>query len=82
MEISLPTHVKNSRPGRPARKFLFLAFPETTKICVVRSLTAYVERTKGLRKSTQLLVSFLFPHKASQPVSRWLCKALRWPELN
>jgi len=38
-----------------------------------------VERTKLLRKSTQLLVSFISPHKAisSQSVSRWLSRALR-----
>ena len=78
-EFSLPTQVKNSRPGHPAQKFLFLAFPENPKICVIRCVTAYVERTKGLRKSTQLLVSFISPHKAisSQSVSRWLSRALR-----
>ena len=63
-EFSLPTHMKNSRPGHAAQKFLFLAFPENPKICVIRSLIAYVDRTKGLRKSTQLLVSFISPHKA------------------
>ena len=75
-EFSLTTHVKNSRPGHPARKFLFLAFSENPKICVVHSLTAYVERTKRLRKSTQLLVSLISPHKAisSQSVSRWLSR--------
>ena len=78
-EFSLPTHVKNSRPGHPARKFIFMAFPENPKICVIRSLIAYVDRTKGLRKSTQLLVSFISTHKAisSQSVSRWLSRALR-----
>ena len=39
-ESSLPNHVKNSRPGHPARKFLFLAFPENPNICVIRCLTA------------------------------------------
>ena len=43
-EFSLPTRGKNSRPGHPARKFLFLEFPENPKICVVRSLTAYMLR--------------------------------------
>ena len=78
-EFSLPTYVKNSRPGHPARTFLFLAFPENPKICVIPCLTTYVERTKGLRKSTQLLMSFISPHKAisSQSVSRWLSRALR-----
>lgn len=55
MECSLPTHVKNSRPGHPARKFLYLVFLENPKICVVYSLSAYVKRTKGLRKSIKLV---------------------------
>ena len=77
-EFSSPTHVKNSRPCHPAPKFLFLAFPENPKICVVRCLTAYVERTKGLQKSSQLLVPYISPHKAisSQSVSRWPSRTL------
>ena len=82
-EFSLPAHVKNSRPGQPARKFLFLAFPENPKICVIRCLTANVERTKGLRKSTQLLMSFISPHKAISSQSLGGCQEpCVWPELN
>ena len=68
--------MKNFRPGHPAQKFLSLAFPENPKICVICSLTAYVERTKGLQK---VPVSFISPHKAisSQSVSQWLSRALR-----
>ena len=46
---------------------------------IIRGLTAYVKRTKGLRKSTQLLVSFISHHEAilSQSVSRWLSRVLR-----
>ena len=71
--------MKNSRSGHPAQKFLFLTFPEILEICVVRSLTAYVERKKGLRKSTQLLMSYISQRKAisSQSVSRWLPRTLR-----
>ena len=65
-EFSLLSHVKNSTTGHPARKFLFLALPENPKICVIRSLIAYVERTKGLRKSTQLFLWFISSHIASQ----------------
>jgi len=41
-----------------------LAFPENPKICFIRSLTVYAERAKELWKSTQLLVSFISPHRA------------------
>lgn len=63
----------------PNRKFLFLLFPENPKICVVCSLSAYVKRTKGLRKPIQLFVSFMSSYKAilSQAVSRCLTRALR-----
>ena len=78
-EFSLPTHVKTSRPGHPARKMFLPSFPDNPNICVVRTLAAYVERTRDLRKSSQLLVSLIAPHKAisSQSVSRWLTRALR-----
>ena len=73
-EFTLPTHThtKTSRPGHPARMIFLL------KICVVRSLTAYVEKTKKLRTSLKLLVSYISPYKAisSQSVSRWLSKTL------
>lgn len=69
-EFSLPTHVKTPRPGHPAHE-MFL-------ICVVGTLVAYVERTRDLRNSSQLLLSFIAPHKviSSQSVSRRLTRAL------
>ena len=78
-EFSLPTHVKTSRPGHPARKMFLPSFPDNPNICVVRTLAAYGKRTRDLRKSSQLLVSLIAPHKAisSQSVSRWLTRALR-----
>ena len=78
-EFTLPTHTKTSRPGHPARKIFLPSFPGNLKICVVRSLTAYVEKTKKLRTSSKLFVSYISPYKAisSQSVSRWLSKALR-----
>ena len=78
-EFTLPTHTKTSRPGHPARKIFLPSFPRNLKICVVRSFTAYVEKTKKLRTSSKLLVSYISPYKAisSQSVSQWLSKALR-----
>ena len=80
-EYSLPTHVKTSRPDHAAHKMFLPSFPDNPNICVhvVRTLAAYVERTRDLCKSSQLLVSLIAPHKAisSQSVSRWLTRALR-----
>ena len=58
-EFTLPTHTKISRPGHPARKIFLPSFPGNLKTCVVRSLTAYVEKTKNLRTSSKLLVSHI-----------------------
>ena len=71
-EFSPPTHVKTSRPGHPARKIFLSCLP-------FQIFLISVERTRDLRKSSQLLVSLIAPHKAisSQSVSRWLTRALR-----
>ena len=70
-EFLLPTDVKTSRPGHPARKFFLPSFPDNPNICVVHTLAAYVERTRNLRKSSQILVSLFGPQKAisSQSIS-------------
>ena len=77
-EFALDTHVKTSRPGHKGRKIHLQAFHENPKICIVRTLENYVQRTKDIRASRKLLVSYVAPHKAigSQSVSRWLTQAL------
>lgn len=72
MGIFTPYTCEELQTWSPKSEFLFLLFPENPKICVVCSLSAYVKRTKGLRKPIQLFVSFMSSYKAilSQAVSR------------
>ena len=88
-EFSLVPHIRQDfqawSPAPGSYNFSAVFFSENPKICVVRTLAAYVlnvpcvERTRDLRKSSQLLVFLIAPHKAisSQSVSRWLTRALR-----
>ena len=72
-------HVKTSRPGHQGRKICLKAFPDNPKICIIRTLKAYILKTKDIRTSSTLLISYVAPHRAvtSQTVSRWLTQALR-----
>ena len=66
---------KQSKPGREVKEFFFPSFPENIKLCPVRSLTMYIERTKVLRgDNNRLFVSFIKPHRAvtSSTIARWL----------
>ena len=51
---------------------------------MVRTLNAYKERTKALRKSNQLFISVIKPHAeiSTQTVSRWLRNALTGATIN
>ena len=77
-EFSLAEHTKVSRPGHPRRKIYLPAFPDDSKICVVRTLQEYRSRTETRRQSSRLLISFVRPFKpvSSQTLSRWLRKTM------
>ena len=61
-------------------KFDFLP-EEKNSLCVGRTIDLYIERTKEWRsdKNTQLLLSYISPHKSVKTlstVSRWLVQTL------
>lgn len=78
-EFSLEIHVKTSWPGHQGRRIYLKAFPDNQKICIIRTLMAYILRTKDIRTSSKLFISYVAPHRAiwSQTISRWLSKDLR-----
>ena len=80
-EFTLAIHVKQSRPGHPARKIYLPAYPADRRLCVVTPLTAYRARTRAIRQSLKLLIA---PHApiSSQTVSRWLRNALKLAGIN
>ena len=77
-EFTIPEHVKNSRLSHPPRKLYIPAFPQDTRICVVRVFNAYTQRTASIRKARKLLVSYISPYDSvsSQTVSRWLTQII------
>ena len=54
--------LKSYRLGHHLSTVVFSSFPQEKKLCVVRTLSAYLDRTVSIRKSDQLLVSFIKLH--------------------
>ena len=69
----LTDHVKQNRPGNVMSAFCARKFTDE-KLCVYSVLEAYLERTKDLRKGSQLLVSYAKPYKpvGNSTVGRWI----------
>ena len=80
-EFTLAIHVKQFRPGHPARKIYLPVYPADRRLCVVTTLKAYRARTRAIRQSSKLLIA---PHApiSSQTVSRWLRNALKLAGIN
>ena len=55
----------------------FKCYPTQPKLCVVTHLSIYLKKTKCLRKSSKLFVSYIKPYKAitKETLARW-CKNL------
>ncbi|CAB3979363.1 Integrase recombinase xerD-like [Paramuricea clavata] len=83
-EFTLAVHVKQSRPGHPARKIYLPAYPVNRKLCVVTTVRAYRARTIAIRQFLKLLLALIAPHApiSSQTVSRWLRNILKLAEIN
>ena len=55
-------NVKRSRPGVPALEVDVRQFPADKRLCIVNYLKEYIKRTRKLRKSPYLFVSYRKPH--------------------
>ena len=72
--------LKTTKPGKECIKLEFLSFDEDRRICVVRYLSEYLERTKEMRHDHhKLRVSYQKPHRpvSKNTVSRWLKHELK-----
>ena len=72
--------LKTTKPGKECTKLEFLSFDEDPRICVVKYLAEYLERTKNMRHDHhKLLVSYQKPHRpvSKDTVSRWLKMELK-----
>ena len=55
-------NVKQSRPGAPALEVELKQFPADKRLCVVNYLREYIKRTRHVRQSPYLFVSYRKPH--------------------
>lgn len=78
-ENTLLSHVKACRPGHPPRTIYLPSYPTNPKICVIRTLEAYLTRCETRRKTIRLLISYVRPYGAisTQTVSRWVRNSLK-----
>ena len=75
VEIRIRDLIKTSRPGADQPYAFFPFFNDRINLCIARTISFYVNRTKDFRGNTeQLLISFKPPHKqvGAQTVSRWI----------
>ena len=72
------TLLKHNRVGDPLDVLIFKKFDECKRLCVVRTLRRYLQRTEELRKHQQLLLSSVKPHGpiSRDTLSRWVLKTL------
>lgn len=70
--------LKSNRMGDPLSTVTLQAFPDNKKLCVVRAIRKYVVVTQKLRKSNQLLLSFIRPHGpiSRDTLARWTIRVL------
>lgn len=78
--IKIPDSIKTSRPGSKQPTLILPFFTSKPEICPSKTLIAYLDRTKHLRKnSNSLFISYQKPHNTvtSQSLSRWIKSVLK-----
>ena len=77
--FSIPKPVKQTRPGTHVHDVCFRAYLHDPRLCIVKCIQEYITRTTPLRgDETQLLISFVRPHKAvsKDTIGRWIKSVL------
>ena len=72
--------LKTSRPGHHFGQLEFLAYNPDEKLCIVKHLVLYIDRTRNLRSNhQQLLISYQKPHRpvSKDTISRWIKTVLQ-----
>ena len=76
--FKMRTLLKHNRMGDPLDTLVFRAFPECKRLCVLRTLKHYLNRTLEFRAYDQLLLSFIKPHApiSRDSLGRWTLKTM------
>lgn len=74
VEIKIPARIKNSGPNKYQPVLILPFFNEKPEICAASVLISYMNRTKDIRRTNSLFISFRRPYKAAtaQTLSRWI----------
>lgn len=71
--------LKQSRPGHHTQQLCLPAYLQNSKLCVVSTYLAYIQRTKVLRgKQTRLFIATIKPHQtvSKDTLSKWIKSVL------
>ena len=74
VKIKIDTLLKQSRPGHHLDELRFKGYAPDRRICIVTVLKEYLQRTRTVRNSDQLFISYASPHGAvsKDTISRWV----------
>ena len=66
--------IKQTRKGKHMRPMEFKTYPEEEKLCLVKNLQAYLVRTRELRTSSKLFISYQRPYNpvTRDTITRWV----------
>ena len=82
---------KQTKAGKMPSTFFFPSFPENDRLCPVKAVEVYIQRTEDLRQGralgecpTQLFIAFIKPHNpvSSATIARWLRTVLQSAGIN
>ena len=76
--------MKTARTGEKLAQLKLEPYHREPKLCVIRALKRYLERTEKLRKSRLLFVSYVKPHEdvSRDTISRWVLHVMRVSGVN
>ena len=76
--------LKHNRLGEPLDTLEFKPFNQDKRLCVVKAIKAYLQKTSEFRGHDQLLLSFVRPHHpiSRDTLSRWVLTAMKLAGIN
>ena len=82
--IPIMDKIKQTKHGKHMAPLQFKRYYNEPKLCVIKNLEAYIQKTKSLRSSTSLFISYIKPHKpiGKERLSNWCKDILRASGIN
>ena len=73
MHLPIYDPIKQTRRGKHMKPLEFKVYVKEPKLCVIDNLSCYMAKTKHLRSSNPLFISFQRPHHAisKDTIARW-----------